>query len=409
MYLKNKMRKSLYSILLILLSTAYSFAQEDSVSVVYSTESADVSNFETGRKYKYFDRNMIEEKSMFRIGTMNNFNWWAYSFVEVEQKITTSHSLIAGLSFDAYENEVLLKTAYKYFYAQKKKIKSGEKANNLIGSYLSLQYDYHFKSKEPNSNQNYRQDDYHADDFSLLWGFQKRFGRFGYFSFNTGMMYSPGSYSFFTNPNSKFEPKRLADRFSLETNIKIAFALGNLKKTNQYSTPYLTNLKSKVSELTNQLEEEQTLFKIGLTRIHVGEQYFSISNTFAVEQKVVPAISAIVELDFSFVKDSPFISSYYSTDYNLGLRYYYSLNKRIARGQSANNFSANYFSFMVKDVYSHLRYDHFNYSNKTAYIALQWGIQRKIGKHGFVDVNLELSNQDRRINFDSNITIGLSF
>jgi hypothetical protein len=60
------------------------------------------------------------------------------------------------------------------------------------------------------------------------------------------------------------------------------------------------------------------------------------------------------------------------------VRYYYGLNHRIKRGKSVNNFSANYFSIQGSGVYD---------TNFESRAHLLYGVQRRINKWLFIDVN----------------------
>ena len=67
-----------------------------------------------------------------------------------------------------------------------------------------------------------------------------------------------------------------------------------------------------------------------------------------------------------------------------GIRYYYNLNRRILRGKSANNFSANFIG-----IEPNLR---FNYGKGDSgfSVKLLYGIQRRIGKRAYVDFDVGL-------------------
>jgi|GEM_PF-3106840 len=65
-----------------------------------------------------------------------------------------------------------------------------------------------------------------------------------------------------------------------------------------------------------------------------------------------------------------------------GVRYYYNMKKRIAKGKSANNFSANYLSarFDMKQR-TDIRDDAYS-------LNILYGIQRRIGKWGYLDFEI---------------------
>ena len=99
-------------------------------------------------------------------------------------------------------------------------------------------------------------------------------------------------------------------------------------------------------------------------------------------------------------------------EYNLsgGIRYYYNINRRILKGKSANNFSANYLG-----VEPNLR---FNYRGGDSgfSVKLLYGIQRRIGKNGYVDFDVGFENiivpyteKDHGVELSGSIALGLAF
>ena len=93
-----------------------------------------------------------------------------------------------------------------------------------------------------------------------------------------------------------------------------------------------------------------------------------------------------------------------------GIRYYYNLNRRILKGKSANNLSANYVA-----VEPNLR---FNYGRGDSgfSVKLLYGIQRRIGKRGYVDFDIGLENmvapyteKEFGIEVTGNLELGLAF
>ncbi len=93
-----------------------------------------------------------------------------------------------------------------------------------------------------------------------------------------------------------------------------------------------------------------------------------------------------------------------------GIRYYYNLNRRILKGKSANNFSANYLALepAVKFL------DDFQDSRFT--IRTVYGIQRRLWKRGYLDFDIGLESVFNRrgrtsagLEFTSSLEIGIAF
>lgn len=419
------MKRTLLLITVLLTMSTHGYAQTSSETVEYSTELEKESDFKIGKKYKYFDRNQIEEKSMLRVGVNSNINLGSGYFLEYEAKIRLKNAFSLGFFYDQSDRHHResregsgLTIGYKYFYSAKKQIETGNKANNLNGSFISLLYNRNIDDLNKNGNT------FHSDatNFKLLWGVQKRLGRYGYLEFNTGLSYTPEKsfYKLLDATSDIFE--KVNDPLGLTANLKLGFAIGNLAKSNTSNTPYLANVKSKMRSLTNQLKEEKTLVKIGLRDIDLFRKNFSMSNTLGIERKINPSLAVIIEND---VNISTYKSVSGETDvvtqlnFHAGLRYYYSMNKRIERGLSANNFSANYLSLKGMDLYEGSLYkkrlrSHSRFLERR--IALLWGMQRRIGKVGFVDFNVGTSynvNPDnyefKKLNFESKLNFGIGW
>ena len=93
-----------------------------------------------------------------------------------------------------------------------------------------------------------------------------------------------------------------------------------------------------------------------------------------------------------------------------GARYYFNMQKRILKGKSANNFSANYIS------------TRFNYKRKPVEndnqisIDLVFGIQRRLWKYGYIDFDIGFENiitpyesRSGGVDFTSSLQIGIAF
>ena len=161
-------------------------------------------------------------------------------------------------------------------------------------------------------------------------------------------------------------------------------------------------------------EEELNIFKIDL----LGPVLYGLSNwgpendtvknnvlRIAYEQKFRPdwswTLGSDVQADRKKVRD---------VRLNAGVRYYYNLNHRILKNKSANNFSANYIS-VSSSGRTRPGEDDYHLS-----LNLLYGIQRRIGKMGFVDFDVGLegvvkaySDRETGIDFTSRIVLGLAF
>ncbi|MDN5201463.1 hypothetical protein QQ008_08825 [Fulvivirgaceae bacterium BMA10] len=162
-------------------------------------------------------------------------------------------------------------------------------------------------------------------------------------------------------------------------------------------------------------EEKLTLFKIDLIspigfiiteeRREVSENNLDIQSTFrfAYEKKYRPAWSWLVATKLRLDELDIVLSG--------GVRYYYNINRRILKGKSANNFSANYLSlqpdFRITEHYE-------SFSPLT--LKMLYGIQRRLGKRGYFDVNVGLvgpvetmNEKGGTITGTASVELGLAF
>ncbi|MBO3271258.1 hypothetical protein [Hymenobacter defluvii] len=144
--------------------------------------------------------------------------------------------------------------------------------------------------------------------------------------------------------------------------------------------------------------EERALLKVGLNNFTPGGGYQRYGIHLIYERKVGRAWSVMGEI-------SPAWLHYYRYDYNsrqaqsgpsvraqLAGRFYYNLERRIRQGHNAGNFSANYLSAALGAGFG--RYSDLPFfltplggRRVHAQVALLYGLQRRLGRYGFVDVN----------------------
>jgi hypothetical protein len=184
-------------------------------------------------------------------------------------------------------------------------------------------------------------------------------------------------------------------------------------------------LKRKYKYLDNNFREEKTLLKIGITPVsnmlysYDLERFwenFDINLSF--EKKINTAFS--VHNDYGFRHDphdeSGMKGRFYS---DIGFRYYYSMNKRIKKANGVNNFHGNYFSLKLEELATYGNLIDVVESDSIQlivvgnndwrfkpYICLSWGMQRRIGKYGYVDVSPNIKFNRTNFGFGVNLFIG---
>lgn len=174
--------------------------------------------------------------------------------------------------------------------------------------------------------------------------------------------------------------------------------------------------------------EEKTLIKIGgLPNSNPFTQTGRLStvglNTdISIERKIYPSFSVLFGFDtqllanyiqrdpanqYSGVTGSVWVPDRtfsLSSSAKIAVRYYYSMARRIKEGKSANNFSGTYIALQVRrPVLSYLRKKEYEPKTgntriesetaplgtlSTPSLAIQWGIQQRLGRRGYVDLNV---------------------
>ena len=179
------------------------------------------------------------------------------------------------------------------------------------------------------------------------------------------------------------------------------------------------SLKEKYKYFTRATVEETSMFKVGLSNLGFGSYYgLSMGLKIAYERKINVPFSVLLQY-----RHQMFGWTSNGIGLDAALRYYYSLPRRIKRGKNANNLSANYFSLQSNNAWG-AKYilDGLNSvrdgTRFSTSVSLLYGIQRRLGKRGFVDVNLGgtyhpgrvfYGTERRPFSIDRNFTIGVAF
>lgn len=122
------------------------------------------------------------------------------------------------------------------------------------------------------------------------------------------------------------------------------------------------------------LKHERT-YRINLLSPSLGIEY-GLSSKFSLYGEAGFMVSPIELQEFNDLAVMPKV--------RFDLRYYYNLSSRLAAGKQTQNFSGSYFAFTAVYIY---RAANANLNGRNQYLplALVWGLQRKIGKWGFMD------------------------
>lgn len=133
------------------------------------------------------------------------------------------------------------------------------------------------------------------------------------------------------------------------------------------------------------ISESKKDINLGLDyEFKIGQSAWSINQALRVKFDSYKGISTM----FSSSGPSIFtytVDPYWSGSYSFEPRYYYNLKKRIAYGKSANNLSANYVSLL--NGLNFYKSPNGDLQGSKRHTGLVYGVQRRLVKNGFFDVN----------------------
>ena len=189
-----------------------------------------------------------------------------------------------------------------------------------------------------------------------------------------------------------------------------------------------SDIQRVIRYITRANVEEKTLIKIGglpnsASFTQTGTlNSGGISTELSIERKISPSFSVLFGFDnqllvnfyrqdaFSRIGNLP--NPFWLPDRSLSItssakvavRYYYGMARRIREGKSANNFSGAYLTLQARRpvlLYSKSRQRELWSGDSrtetetaplgtlnTPSLALQWGIQQRLGRRGYIDVNI---------------------
>lgn len=206
------------------------------------------------------------------------------------------------------------------------------------------------------------------------------------------------------------------------TMIIIGYSTG---LSGQYDTLKNYAIEKKHSYLDANFREETSSIKFGISPFYLGRwndnpDYSDFNVELIFEKKINPSWSLITNLNVNYTGDFSKNSLWLFTN-DIGVRYYYSMKKRISSFSGANNFNASYFSFVIKKMVE-LKYNNDEYSiwhdwHIAPDFYLGWGVQRHFKNWGFLDIgpyisytrDIESSNIDRSLGIGVNFKFGLAY
>jgi hypothetical protein len=418
---------------LIFIITFFGFTtslfSQDSIKVRTEIDTFKQSNYEG--QFDYVFSRKEPKKQLFKLGGLINSN---NSFFELayERKLTKDISanvslinsiegdVISSLSnalkiseYGSFLNSVIkVGIEPRWYYSMRKDIKKGLISDNLNGNYIGLRtyFDYDEVSGIPELNS-------YNISHELTWGIQRRILRNQYLNFNIGA----GYYYRSNNLTSANSGTRDPDKWIFNYRFTYGLILDkNLFKKKQINCDALRCF-----------EEEKSLWKIGISNALAAiEQSFVSQLSIAKERKIRNSqwsVETKLDLSAAAFKDKWVEGQIYNAKLQIMPRFYWDLNKRIAKGESANNLSGKYLGLIVNYGVGKFKsyqiptnpigYPNFDITLKSAAIVPVIGFQKRLLNHLYIDANTgygaiysELNVSKRwRCELSANFTFGLSF
>ena len=389
-------------LIILLLAPFFTYAQTDSVKISTSEENGNLLKAEVIDNAEYVLKRQEPINHLFKlqIGSIPTafsrkgnieFNVTA----GYEQKIGKSLSINALLDYWTVDEG---RNKSTFSATVEPRLYLNQKVSNLSGVYVGLKF-------QQNLAGNYYRSDSYSESFNqrigLSLGIQNRFLKTGLidigimagFENSTAItpIWEKSGQGFYDNKFSgKYSEIKQTDWF-VRSEARIGFGF----------TSAGNNYKATSCDVFRCFEAQKSWLKIDFTRMFyisgtkkdvnlgldyefkIGQSAWSINQALRV--KFDSYSGTFTGYNSSGVYTSSYtVGPYWSGSYSFEPRYYYNLKKRIAYGKSANNLSANYVSLLNGlDFY---KYEG-NWGFSKRHTGLVYGVQRRLVKNGFFDVN----------------------
>ncbi len=353
--------------------------------------------------------------------------------IEFERKLGKELSLNIGVSTNtnliSFANGVNDLTTIKYsieprwYLGMKKGIDAGERGNNLNGQYVSLKAGFYQNIEDYSSIiclgggcPLFNLNNLPQYSISANYGIQKRVFNNWYINYNIGLgvevekIYKQDFWSILPEP--KMKPSLI-----IQNQVTLGLAFGGTKRQ-----------KLNKCEFYRCFEEETTLWKVDLKNV-LGE--FLEDKTLmglglAYERKIYNSAFSInsevkgfskSESIRNFIDNDRFIYGFsehfprglnggfssngngqvnnYGASLSIEPRWYFNLKRRIAKGKSVNNLSGSYLSIEFRHDLAQFDFKNIrigtgdkSFSQNSTFILPKIGLQKRIFKNGYFDLNL---------------------
>ncbi len=448
-------------LILFTLFPLLTFAQKDTVKVLFSEEK--VETFEKTTLLDEYDKafggNRIV-KSALRFGTQTALNGGFIPSLQFERKIATDKSIIAiiGGVGERYSTNFNIGLESRWYYKMKERVNKGTLNANITGEYISFKglFNPTFRSSEYGELTSIYQLSGPimfrvASTFSLNWG--RQFGNNVDFGVSLGV--KNGKESYISSKGGWINDNRSPSQSTwfLSTNSRVGFGLYFPRKK-QISTNYCEFLRCNYevnhlfkANINNAfyLDRYNQKLKIDVAyERKIGRSPFSLNSNLIItlnntyQFKQIGSRDSVYQFsNRNYTISTPIFSSTkknffdYSFEINEQLRYYLGMQKRIAKGKSANNLTGLYTGVQAaykigqsQDLfYINNSFNLNNTNNRnTSFIGVILGYQVQTNRKSYLDIgtvfgtkltkshfkNLNIDSQLRETYLEFNLKLGFA-
>ena len=364
-------------------------------------------------KYSCFFKTMEDQNRLFKVGltTSSNpifdvipFDFYGTNIkgleLGIEQKIKTGFSLNYNINLNAIRVintngeaifssdlrlnilEILsIKNAIegRWYFNKKKNILKDLSGNNLSGFYIGLKGEidnWRILTVDSGRTRDELNTSVKGRNINgiITSGWQQQFSKNGYIDFSIfgGKSWQSKDIAAFTFEESgALSPLSPRENWFLDYRVSLGFTFGSK-----------SNYDPKDCSILQYFDEEKSMLKIDLFNIFQTISTYGIGGKLSTEfeQKLGKSsfsLSLSSEIDYQI----GFKTSQAIADLSFGseLRYYYNLKKRIRKGKTGNNLSANYFGYYINRELG----DYGEWTNGPV-----WGMQRRLFKNLYTDFKI---------------------
>ncbi len=427
--------KKIYAITLFLSIAFFGHAQLDTSFQHTTVAYGQLENQQLVDAKRHYLQLQKDEKYLFKLGfegmtlprthsrsSLQNLPLANSLFLEFEHRFKTGFSINAQLNYNRATSYTIpqIRSSLapyithhygfhiepRWYFQKRQQITNQASGNNLSGLYLSLLAGVKYWQKpypgpgRSDGKLSFLKGNYQYSTFNLGW--QRRFSKYGFLhlELGTGLQHIPQKNISVSSHGYTYEIEPLA-RWQWLTSYKVGIGLVVGNKSD-------SSIKNNIWRYH---QADTDMWKIDLFGLlsALGKEGVGGKINLGYEKSIKQSAFSI-STNLLYLHLPSWISYYKRNQLSIQIapRYYYNLNKRMQKGKTANNLSANYFS--IRSQWNIKMYNDF-WQEKVDFSFL-WGIQRRLFEQMFINYELGYdfpsAHQFEGV-FISELKIGLAF